>query len=89
MSGCGWDSIPCDLGVDYLCRQSKGTVNSVETWWDLHPGPQDYVINAGTYQTLLLGIAHRDNLKPVRRQIMPVRMPELLPKLAKRYCSWL
>ena len=45
---------------------------------------QGYKINSGTYQTLLLGFAHRDDLKSVRKQIMPDRVPRLGPKLEKR-----
>ena len=42
VSSCGWDSIPCDIGVDVLCKAAKTTVNDVETFVETQPGPKVY-----------------------------------------------
>ena len=39
VSTCGWDSIPCDVGVDYLKRRFDGKLHSVETFMATKPGP--------------------------------------------------
>lgn len=39
VSTCGWDSIPCDLGVDFLKRNFNGKVHSVETFVKNTKGP--------------------------------------------------
>ncbi len=36
---CGWDSIPVDLGVQYLKKHFGGELNSVETYLTTKNGP--------------------------------------------------
>src|SRR6218665_2819859 len=40
ISTCGWDSIPCDLGVHYLKNNFDGTLHSVETFMMTKTGPK-------------------------------------------------
>jgi len=40
ISACGWDSIPCDLGVQYLKNNFDGELNAVETFMSIQTGPQ-------------------------------------------------
>ncbi|XP_017494514.1 PREDICTED: saccharopine dehydrogenase-like oxidoreductase [Rhagoletis zephyria] len=40
VSTCGWDSIPCDLGVDFLKRKFDGKLHHVETFMATRPGPE-------------------------------------------------
>jgi len=40
ISTCGWDSIPCDIGVDFLKRNFDGKIHSVETFMRTRPGPE-------------------------------------------------
>lgn len=46
-----------------------------------------YSFNAGTYQTLILGIANmaNDGLSKIRRAIMPEKIPRSLYRPPKRY----
>ncbi|GMR59400.1 hypothetical protein PMAYCL1PPCAC_29595 [Pristionchus mayeri] len=90
VGACGWDSIPCDLGTDFLKRNFDGTLGYVETFVSNHRGPSGYSFNAGTYQTLILGIASmkKDNLGKLRRSIMPNRLPEAMYKAPKRGTLW-
>lgn len=39
VGACGWDSIPCDLGVHFLKRKFDGQLNHVETFAQLNAGP--------------------------------------------------
>jgi len=89
VGACGWDSIPCDLGVNFLKQNFDGTLNHVETFVQVHNGPSGYSFNAGTYQTLILGLWHakNDGLGKIRKAIMPEKLersqyrPEKRPKM--------
>ncbi|KAJ1366321.1 Lipid droplet localized protein [Parelaphostrongylus tenuis] len=86
VGACGWDSIPCDLGVNFLKEKFDGDLNHVETVVQLKSGPLGYAINAGTYQTLILGIseAANDGLGKIRRAIMPEKIVRGAVKPPKR-----
>jgi short subunit dehydrogenase-like uncharacterized protein len=89
VGACGWDSIPCDLGVNFLKQHFDGTLNHCETFVSMHTGPSGYSFNTGTYQTLILGIAEarNDGLGKIRKSIMPEKLdrspfrPEKRPKM--------
>lgn len=38
VGACGWDSIPCDLGVNFVKEHFDGDVNHVETFVELKSG---------------------------------------------------
>ena len=40
VSACGWDSIPCDLGTQFLKKHFNGELNAVETFMTIRTGPQ-------------------------------------------------
>ena len=40
ISTCGWDAIPNDVGADYLKKHFNGTLNSIESFISIHPGPK-------------------------------------------------
>ena len=39
ISACGWDSIPSDLGVQYLKKHFDGELDAVETYMTIKTGP--------------------------------------------------
>lgn len=90
VGACGWDSIPCDLGVNFLKRHFEGQLNEIETVVQLKTGPSGYSFNAGTYRTLVHGIAnmHTDGLGKIRREIMPERLPRSSFRQQKRGSMW-
>ncbi|CAI5453217.1 unnamed protein product [Caenorhabditis angaria] len=90
VSACGWDSIPADLGVNFLKNNFGGDLNHVESFVQLHTGPSGYSFNAGTYQTLILGLngAATDRLGAVRKQIMPERIVKGAVKVPRRPQLW-
>lgn len=90
VGACGWDSIPCDLGINFLKENFGGQLNHAETIVQMNSGPAGYAINAGTYQTLVLGIANRntDCLGKIRRAIMPQKLPKSQYKTQKRGRLW-
>jgi len=85
VGACGFDSIPADLGQVCVKDAMQGDVNSVETYLkvivpDL-PGP---TINFATWQSAIHGFAHANELKSLRKQLYPERMPSSKPKLIAR-----
>ncbi|VDM95626.1 unnamed protein product [Thelazia callipaeda] len=90
VGACGWDSIPCDLGINFLKNKFDGQLNDVETFVQLNTGSAGYSFNAGTYRTLVLGIAnmHTDGLGKIRRSIMPERLPKSSFRAPKRGTFW-
>jgi len=88
ISACGLDSIPCDLGLIYLENKFPGTLNSVETYLEGsydgdHKGA---LINYGTWQSAVHGLAHWDELRDLRRKLYAgkEKLPALKPKLNAR-----
>uniref|UniRef100_A0A914ZLJ2 Saccharopine dehydrogenase NADP binding domain-containing protein n=2 Tax=Parascaris univalens TaxID=6257 RepID=A0A914ZLJ2_PARUN len=90
VGACGWDSIPCDLGFNFLKRNFNGQLNHAETFVQLNTGPAGYSFNAGTYQTLILAIANmaNDGLSKIRRSIMPEKIPRSQYRPPKRGKIW-
>ncbi|CAD6196401.1 unnamed protein product [Caenorhabditis auriculariae] len=90
VSACGWDSIPADLGVNYLKKNFGGDLNHVESFVQIKQGPAGYSFNAGTYQTLILGIsgALTDKLGAIRKQIMPEKIVRGAVRVPKRGTVW-
>jgi len=76
VSACGWDSIPCDLGTNWLKQHFDGTLSHAETFAQVKSGEAGYSFNAGTYQTLILGMwqAKNDGLGRIRKAIMPNKL---------------
>lgn len=90
IGACGWDSIPCDLGINFLKKSFNGQLNHAETFVQLNSGPSGYSFNDGTYQTLILSIAKMsdDRLGTIRRAIMPQKLPKSEYRPPKRFALW-
>uniref|UniRef100_A0A8R1TZC8 Sacchrp_dh_NADP domain-containing protein n=1 Tax=Onchocerca volvulus TaxID=6282 RepID=A0A8R1TZC8_ONCVO len=90
VGACGWDSIPCDLGVNFLKNKFNGQLNHVETFVQINSGSAGYSFNAGTYRTLVLALANMqtDGLGKIRRSIMPERLPRSSFRAPKRGSFW-
>ncbi|MCP9259738.1 Saccharopine dehydrogenase [Dirofilaria immitis] len=90
VSACGWDSIPCDLGVNFLKNKFNGQLNHVETFAQLNLGPAGYSANVGTYRTFTLRMINilTDDLDKIRRSIMPEKLPISSFPAPKRSSFW-
>lgn len=38
VGACGWDSIPCDLGVNWIKQNFEGTLSHAETFVEINQG---------------------------------------------------
>ena len=90
VGACGWDSIPCDLGTNYIKENFDGTLAYAETFVQIKSGEAGYSFNAGTYQTLILGIwqAKNDGLGRIRKTIMPEKLQKSKYRPPKRGLLW-
>ncbi|EDO47318.1 predicted protein [Nematostella vectensis] len=86
IGACGFDSIPADMGVAFATEQFPGNLCHLETYMSMHSGPKGFVGHYGTYHSIIYGVASNfeGNLKKVRKQLFPSRMPTFGPKLPKR-----
>jgi len=69
ISACGWDSIPCDLGVQYLKKNFGGELNAIDTYMTVKTGPHGHKTNYGTWHSAIYGFAHSNELGPIRRRL--------------------
>ena len=68
IGSCGFDSVPSDIGVQYLKSHFDGTLNSVETYLRVtttSDSPVTY--NFATWHSLVQGYAFRKELSQLRR----------------------
>ncbi|XP_039750700.1 saccharopine dehydrogenase-like oxidoreductase [Pararge aegeria] len=87
ISACGFDSVPNDLGVIHLQRHFGGTLNSVESYLTTQApaeGRTSGAINYGTWESLIYGLAHYNELPALRKKLYPERLPTFKPKLLPR-----
>ncbi|XP_015599596.1 saccharopine dehydrogenase-like oxidoreductase [Cephus cinctus] len=87
VSACGFDSIPCDLGVIFTQQKFEGEVNSIETYlntWKTENAAGGAAIHYGTWESAVYGLAHANELRELRRKLYPEPLPDLEPKLKSR-----
>lgn len=86
VSACGFDSIPCDLGVIFTQNKFDGEVNTIETYlstWT-NTNIDSALIHYGTYESAVYGVANYNKLRALRNKLYPEKLPALEPKLRKR-----
>lgn len=66
ITGCGFDSIPSDIGLNYMKSNFGGRLQSVESFLKLEVGP-GYSAHATTWDCAVMGIGNQDALKALRR----------------------
>ncbi|XP_043803160.1 saccharopine dehydrogenase-like oxidoreductase [Apis laboriosa] len=86
ISSCGFDTIPCDLGIIFTQQKFDGEVNSIETYLNLWSTSKinGAPLNYGTYESAIYGIAHSHELRELRTKLYPEKLPELWPRLKTR-----
>lgn len=80
ISTCGWDSIPCDLGVHFTKQQFLGRLHSVETFVTTIPGSEGYKINTGTLNSAINGYRTMNQLRAIRRRLYAEVLTKKIPK---------
>lgn len=82
-------AIPADMGVVFVEKNFDGVVNSVETFLETGikeggSGGGTAGLNYGTWESAVYGLAHSDELRGIRKQIYPQRLPRFYPFLKPR-----
>jgi len=83
VGACGFDSIPADMGTVFLEEKFGGQVNSIETYLNIKAS-KGFHGHYATWQSAIYGFACAKELKPLRKQLFPERLPELRPRLRFR-----
>ncbi|XP_065343799.1 saccharopine dehydrogenase-like oxidoreductase [Cloeon dipterum] len=86
VSACGFDSIPAEIGSLFFSKQFDGEPNAVETYLTSSNKNRSKGagIHYGTWESAVYGLAHANELRPLRRQLFPHRLPSMSPKLQSR-----
>lgn len=86
ISACGLDSIPCDLGVIFTQQKFDGDINTIESYLKYWISKEVNSASAhyGTYESAVYGVANYKELRKIRKELYPERLPLLGPKLKKR-----
>jgi short subunit dehydrogenase-like uncharacterized protein len=84
VGACGFDSIPCEMGVQYLQQNFEGELNAVESNIITKPGKKGTKAHTGTLHSILHGIANARDLKPLRTKLYPKPLPKNKYPLVKR-----
>ncbi|XP_032673153.1 saccharopine dehydrogenase-like oxidoreductase [Odontomachus brunneus] len=84
VSACGYDSIPVDLGIIFAQRKFGGEINSVETYVEFKGPKTGPMINYGTWESAVYGLAQWNELRGLRAKLYPKKLPEFTPKLESR-----
>uniref|UniRef100_A0A1A9W2U6 Saccharopine dehydrogenase NADP binding domain-containing protein n=1 Tax=Glossina brevipalpis TaxID=37001 RepID=A0A1A9W2U6_9MUSC len=87
VSACGFDSIPADMGMIFIEKNFDGVVNSVEAYLQsgVKGGPADgAAIHYGTWESAVYGLAYAHELRGIRSQLYPEKLPKFQPLLKHR-----
>ncbi|XP_044006969.1 saccharopine dehydrogenase-like oxidoreductase [Aphidius gifuensis] len=83
ISACGFDSIPCDLGIIFTQQKFNGEINSIETYlnsWQTN-NVKSAGLHYGTWESAVYGLAYAHELRGLRTKLYPKKLPSFEPKL--------
>jgi len=84
VGACGFDSIPCDLGVQFTEEQFEGDLNSVESYLNIKMGPEGGHGNIATWESAVYGYAFAHEMKDTRKNLFTNSLPRSNHKMQKR-----
>ncbi|XP_070517493.1 saccharopine dehydrogenase-like oxidoreductase isoform X2 [Cardiocondyla obscurior] len=87
VSACGFDCIPSDLGIIFTQENFGGEVNSVEIYlrlWTTDHNNKKSFLNFATWESAIYSLAHANELRRLRDQLYPNKLPTFTPKLKSK-----
>lgn len=84
LGAAGFDSIPCEMGLQVLKDKFGGDVNAVETVLKVRTGSEGASFNVGTWESAIYGIANRNELKSLRKELFKNPIPKSIHPLKPR-----
>ncbi|XP_018580098.1 saccharopine dehydrogenase-like oxidoreductase [Anoplophora glabripennis] len=96
VTACGFDCVPSDLGVVFLQKQFKGTLNSIQTYlqtWTEEDGHNksmigynsSSIINVGTWESLVHAVANWKEIVQNHKKLFPESMSKYQPEVKQKY----
>ena len=89
VGSCGFDSIPSDVGVEYLKHNFNGTVNQIEHLLEVYHEKNHF--SYATWLSLIEGFKHKNELKQIRKEIFSKygNYKWILPQSKFKHCCLL
>lgn len=86
ISACGFDSIPCDLGILYTQKNFKGEINTIESYLKMRNTSNvgGASLHYGTWESAIYGLAHYNDLREIRSKLFSEKLPKVEYKLPNR-----
>jgi len=84
IGACGFDSIPCEMGIQYLQQNFQGDLVSVESYVKPQSGPAGMKYNFGSFLSILLSFEMISEMKHLREKLFPKPMPNTKHTLESR-----
>ncbi|XP_011172090.2 saccharopine dehydrogenase-like oxidoreductase isoform X2 [Solenopsis invicta] len=88
VSACGFDCIPCDLGIIFTQQKFEGDVNAIEVYlnvWSTSTRQKGSYGNYATWESVVHSLGHKNELRELRKKLYSnSKLPELTPKLKSR-----
>lgn len=86
ISACGFDSIPAEMGVQFLENNFNGQVNTIESYltsW-LIDGNGSATGHYGTWISAIYSLKYAREVVQIRKKLFSKRLPKVEPKMQKR-----
>jgi short subunit dehydrogenase-like uncharacterized protein len=88
VSACGLESIPAEIGINFMQQKFKGTINQAESYLRMFPEkgfkPKGNALNFGTYHSAVGALGSFFETNRLRAKLYPTPMPQMKPKLKNR-----
>uniref|UniRef100_T1IIF4 RING-type domain-containing protein n=1 Tax=Strigamia maritima TaxID=126957 RepID=T1IIF4_STRMM len=76
IGSCGFDSIPCEMGLQLLREKFPGDIAYVDVFVSFVHGRSGSCVHFGTWQSAIYGFANWKELKPIRAKLYPEKLPK-------------
>ena len=84
IGSCGFDSVPCDLGVIFIKNSFPNDLNHIESFITTDFGNAPATINFATWESAVYGFGAASNLAKIRKQLYKQRLPKSKFPVPKR-----
>ncbi|CAL4152147.1 unnamed protein product, partial [Meganyctiphanes norvegica] len=76
VGACGYDSIPAEMGIQFMESNFPGKINSVDLYSRVRSKGGNTAINIGTLESAVLSMAEKDKIFKIRKQLFTTKLPK-------------
>ncbi|KAG5670769.1 hypothetical protein PVAND_001010 [Polypedilum vanderplanki] len=89
ISACGLESIPSEIGINFMQQKFKGTLHYVEGYLSMFAErgfkPKGPALNFGTFHSAVYALSNFFEMNRIRAKLYSTPMPQMKPKLKNRF----